>query len=1247
MKKHVDFGILSRFKAVFLLAVLFIAWSAMAAEGTTYYVSASGDDAKDGLSAETAFATLAKAVETANADDTTEEVVVLGDLVTEQSVEITGGYLLKGQTTDPADTVVSAEGTLSPVVKVSHPKATVAHLTITGGFAHINSGGNISLNGGGTVTNCVIRDSKTGNTEGGGVRNENGLVTHCVIENCTLGFNRDQWTRSEGAGLYQLGEKAVTEYCTIRGNRMREWKATGAGAVLAGGTIRHCVITNNSALGEIGTGGYYVGGVYLKGSSTMEHCLVADNNALECGGLQVDGSGNVVRNCTITRNRARSVVAGVRNSGNNEFRDLIVIDNEVFNPPAEPQYNNVVGGGTWVNTLSDTAIGENAKVSDPMFEDPENNDFTLSPFSPARCAGTDGCDLGYAPFDTSVYEVHLAPLPPKALPAGELVFQARAYAGEGPMSYRWKMDDLLLQAVGEWGEWGVDEFHHLTLAGGHYRLSVESKDWLDRISTASVSFYVGPKKVYLVPADTAGNTPVAPFDSVETAANDINEAIRYCADGTELLASDGDYGVTHELDVPAKATIRSENGPGKTSIYRIGDFGKGTPSRVVHLHGNGATLSGFAVTNGFLVERSGSNVLLEDDDVVTNCLITKGYAGDTGPQGAIISLNGQIRDTVIRANEGFSDFGGAVYLAGPKSVLADCAVTNHFDPGNWYGRGIGVYAFSGATIERCVIRDNKNASVEKGGKGGGVYLSGSTIRDSVIAENRIMEGGGIYAEGYSPIINCTIAYNEAKKTGGLVTPWNYVVHNTVFYGNMVHESSGSRGDPSWKGLDGQYGEVSFIAVPDEGACLGTGSFVLQSEPMFTDKDAGDYSIRMDSPLRDKGDNGDRLETERDAAGNPRIVGDAIDIGAYEYQIPDELSCILSVTGFDTVGNKVKLEATVEGSNLNGLEYRWRVFDEIHRTESWTMWDNVTGDDLVLAPGRYSFTLNARNSAGKVVTFTDGKVYNVVSPKVYVVPQDKALGEPAYPYDSWKTAANDIPTALTAAGNGSTALVTNGEYAVDVSVVLGAGVRLISVNGPDKTSIYRPYPRKTVQPVYQIVQLEGANGVFSGFTVSNGLEGVGVEWGCAIMNHEGTVSNCVVSYNMGNAPICNWDGLVTHCLVEHNEDGTTYGLGLYQQGAKARTERCEIANNWHSSGYYCKGTVNMTGGVLSDCVITNNSLVNTEATGGNLYRNQLEWRTGLQLPDRPEPGRLRWRRGLCEKRDAGELHGRLQLRGGNR
>jgi hypothetical protein len=71
----------------------------------------------------------------------------------------------------------------------------------------------------------------------------------------------------------------------------------------------------------------------------------------------------------------------------------------------------------------------------------------------------------------------------------------------------------------------------------------------------------------------------------------------------------------------------------------------------------------------------------------------------------------------------------------------------------------------------------------------------------------------------------------------------------------------------------------------QGTCE-TGHHLITESPRFADG-AGihAYWLSPDSPAIDAGDDAAVRRIRRDATGGPRIVGRAVDLGAYEYREP--------------------------------------------------------------------------------------------------------------------------------------------------------------------------------------------------------------------------------------------------------------------------------------------------------------------------------------------------------------------------
>ncbi len=211
----------------FLLAAISLAVAA-SASAADWYVSTAGDDANDGATRETAFATLAHAVDAATDGDTVR--VLAGTYEVSAAVSVTEAIAIVGDTGDPADVVVrNTSGGLTKtsgansvdacrVFVVNNAGAVLSGLAVEGGQLggyRDNKGGNILIDAnGGTVTNCIIRNAlivAPGKTGAGGAGiaclSLNGLITHCVVTNNFAtrgGTSINFWQEGGAAGVHML-----------------------------------------------------------------------------------------------------------------------------------------------------------------------------------------------------------------------------------------------------------------------------------------------------------------------------------------------------------------------------------------------------------------------------------------------------------------------------------------------------------------------------------------------------------------------------------------------------------------------------------------------------------------------------------------------------------------------------------------------------------------------------------------------------------------------------------------------------------------------------------------------------------------------------------------------------------------------------------------------------------------------------------------------------------------------------------
>ena len=250
----------SRLAAAFCCALCLVSPSVLA---TDYYVATTGNDANDGLSAETAFATVDKAI-TSAANDTDVIHVAAGDYWTTTQWGPNLKAKLIGTGTSRDDVVIRADGAYRTLRMAAG--SWIENVTVVGNtdISKADKGGAIEMSGG-TVTNCVLRDGKTYG-------------------------NGDKYS---GGNLYVNSDGALVVDCVISGG---EGKNHGGNVCLVKGTIRACTITGGVTYNE---GEKYGANVWMSGG-LVESCTISDGDGYEGGEIYM--TGGTVTNCTILAN---------------------------------------------------------------------------------------------------------------------------------------------------------------------------------------------------------------------------------------------------------------------------------------------------------------------------------------------------------------------------------------------------------------------------------------------------------------------------------------------------------------------------------------------------------------------------------------------------------------------------------------------------------------------------------------------------------------------------------------------------------------------------------------------------------------------------------------------------------------------------------------------------------------------------------------------------------------------------------
>ncbi len=265
--------------------------------------------------------------------------------------------------------------------------------------------------------------------------------------------------------------------------------------------------------------------------------------------------------------------------------------------------------------------------------------------------------------------------------------------------------------------------------------------------------------------------------------------------------------------------------------------------------------------------------------------VTGGYAdGVDEPRqrgGGLRNNSGSPRVTNVTFVDNLAQYGGGAYNDTGGNLTLVNVVFNH---NTAQISGGGAFDEHG-TMSLLNTVFNGNAAVAGGG---GLYhrYDVVTLKNCVFNGNTSgTTGGGLWNEAGQPtMLNCTFSNNIAASEGGAIYIWGvgttFTIHNSILWGNTA---------PLNPQINNAVGNVSYSLV--QGGWSGIGN--LNSNPQFVDAAAGNFRLSSSSPAINAGDSSVPALPAIDLDGNPRIIGAAVDMGAYE--APISLSGVFSFT----------------------------------------------------------------------------------------------------------------------------------------------------------------------------------------------------------------------------------------------------------------------------------------------------------------------------------------------------------------
>jgi hypothetical protein len=187
------------------------------------------------------------------------------------------------------------------------------------------------------------------------------------------------------------------------------------------------------------------------------------------------------------------------------------------------------------------------------------------------------------------------------------------------------------------------------------------------------------------------------------------------------------------------------------------------------------------------------------------------------------------------------------------------------------------------------------------------------------------------------LINCTVVSNSAPLGAGIYNFFNATAENSVIYDNG--------GTNNYYNQSGTLNYCCTLPLPSSG--VGN----ITNNPAFVNLVGGNFQLQSNSPCINAGNNA-YVFTATDLAGNPRILGGTVDMGAYEYQSPVSMT---SYAWLEQYG--LPIVAGIDTSNFDGTAFDvW---------QDWIAGLNPTNPASVLAMSPPTVT---NSQAGVVVTW---------------------------------------------------------------------------------------------------------------------------------------------------------------------------------------------------------------------------------------------------------------------------------------
>lgn len=761
------------------------------------------------------------------------------------------------------DTILIARGTYYPsniatsTVRDSTFLFARKNLAVLGGYP---SGGGTSRN---WKTNRVILNGK-----GGATANNYENMFHAALILGTPASPIDSTLVLDGLTMTRGYSDYSSSYgytfnATINGQQVARGQGGGLHLRYASAVIRNCSIEDNN--GDVSAGVYF-----YRSAPLLVNTSVIGNYASYAGGISSDSSQYRMVNCVVSGNRASNVPGGIRNRDSDPtFINTTIAGNSSYGTAAGAVMSNYRSNPVIKNSI---VYGNSTGILNTESNPVISRSIVQNSGGSAAWLAATGIDSGYNLDADPNFAVPVW-LSSSSTTAGNLqilIGSPAINAGDssGVSQYLPATDMLnnprIQGAQVDMGAFELEApFHAIYVDSSAVAGMNNGKDWANAFTSLSVATHFA--RTFLN-VDTILVAKGTYFPTRYQADTDRDASLVFSRSNLAVL---GGYPT-------------GGNGVRNSSLYPTvlsGNIGSDTLSSDNSYH--------------VMVAAGTSGTPLDSTLLIDGFTITEGNANaDTGS----VSINGQ---SVFRRNGG----GMANVYASP--VLSNIIVTKNTANSN----GGGIFNFfsspvivnssftlntarNGGAIFDTASSPLLTSDIFRGNRatnnGGGIYnvsASSPRISGSLLSGNNAASNGGaiLNSTASSPIIvNTTIASNFAVNLGGGII--NLAASVPVIKSSIVYANNSGITNVSSNPV------VSYSIMQD-GGYPGSNNNINQN-PLFQTplvaanipSLAGNFQLLAGSPAMNSGDTGgiSQYLPAYDLIGFPRLMGSAIDRGAYEY-----------------------------------------------------------------------------------------------------------------------------------------------------------------------------------------------------------------------------------------------------------------------------------------------------------------------------------------------------------------------------